>query len=79
MVEDFGSYSLIGQTQDDAAGEAFDKIAKMLGLGYPGGALIEKLASQVNFYDFFSYPRTKIHTIQSRSASPASRQPSCMI
>ncbi len=59
MVEDFGSYSLIGQTQDDAAGEAFDKIAKMLGLGYPGGALIEKLASQVNFYDFFSYPRTK--------------------
>lgn len=59
LVEDFGQYSLIGQTHDDAAGEAFDKIAKMLGLGYPGGALIEKLASQVNFYDFFSYPRTK--------------------
>ena len=59
IVKDFGVYELISQTQDDAAGEAFDKIAKMLGLGYPGGALIEKLAAQVNFQDFFSYPRTK--------------------
>ncbi|MFA5306959.1 MAG: tRNA (adenosine(37)-N6)-threonylcarbamoyltransferase complex transferase subunit TsaD [Candidatus Babeliales bacterium] len=59
IVKDFGVYELISQTQDDAAGEAFDKIAKMLGLGYPGGALIEKLAAQVNFHDFFSYPRTK--------------------
>ncbi|MFA6263519.1 MAG: tRNA (adenosine(37)-N6)-threonylcarbamoyltransferase complex transferase subunit TsaD [Candidatus Babeliales bacterium] len=58
-VKDFGNYELIGQTHDDAAGEAFDKIAKMLGLGYPGGAVIEKLAAQVNFHDFFSYPRTK--------------------
>jgi N6-L-threonylcarbamoyladenine synthase len=58
-ITDFGSYELIGQTHDDAAGEAFDKIAKMLGLGYPGGALIEKLAAQVQFQDFFSYPRTK--------------------
>ncbi len=38
----------MGQTRDDAAGEAFDKVAKMLGLGYPGGAIIEKLAEKGN-------------------------------
>lgn len=59
MVKDFGEYELIGQTLDDAAGEAFDKVAKMMGMPYPGGALIEKLASQVDFQDFFSYPRSK--------------------
>ena len=59
LVEDFGKYKILGETIDDAAGEAFDKIAKVLGFGYPGGAVIEKLASQVQFTDFFSYPRTK--------------------
>lgn len=44
MVEDFGEYRLLGATRDDAAGEAFDKIAKLLGLGYPGGPIIEQLA-----------------------------------
>lgn len=39
-------FELMGQTRDDAAGEAFDKVAKMLGLGYPGGAVIEKLAQK---------------------------------
>ncbi|SMD03709.1 O-sialoglycoprotein endopeptidase [Desulfocicer vacuolatum DSM 3385] len=39
-------FELMGQTRDDAAGEAFDKVAKMLGLGYPGGAVIEKLAAK---------------------------------
>jgi tRNA N6-adenosine threonylcarbamoyltransferase len=43
-VQDFGRYVLLGQTLDDAAGEAFDKVAKLLGLGYPGGAIIEELA-----------------------------------
>lgn len=47
-VSDFLSFNLIGQTIDDAAGEAFDKGAKLLGLPYPGGALIEKLAAQHN-------------------------------
>lgn len=46
LVEEFGKYILLGSTVDDAAGEAFDKIAKMLGLPYPGGPLIEKLASK---------------------------------
>lgn len=60
LVKGFGNYELIGSTLDDAAGEAFDKIGKILGFGYPCGAVIEKLASEVNFHDFFNYPRTKI-------------------
>ncbi|HUQ26744.1 MAG TPA: tRNA (adenosine(37)-N6)-threonylcarbamoyltransferase complex transferase subunit TsaD [Burkholderiales bacterium] len=43
-VEGVGSYQLLGETQDDAAGEAFDKTAKLLGLGYPGGPALERLA-----------------------------------
>ncbi|MGD8824510.1 MAG: tRNA (adenosine(37)-N6)-threonylcarbamoyltransferase complex transferase subunit TsaD [Myxococcales bacterium] len=45
-VEAFGEITLLGQTRDDAAGEAFDKAAKLLGLGYPGGPIIDKLAAQ---------------------------------
>lgn len=44
LVRDFGDYALLGSTRDDAAGEAFDKIAKVLGLGYPGGPVIDNLA-----------------------------------
>jgi N6-L-threonylcarbamoyladenine synthase len=61
IVDDFGEYEVIARTLDDAAGEAFDKIAKVLGLGYPGGGALEKLAAQVNFQDFFKYPRTKVN------------------
>jgi N6-L-threonylcarbamoyladenine synthase len=43
-VEDWGRYRLLGETQDDAAGEAFDKVGTLLGLGYPAGAAIERLA-----------------------------------
>ena len=57
LIEDFGKYEILGQTLDDAAGEAFDKIAKFIGLSYPGGPIIETLARQVNFHDFFHYPR----------------------
>lgn len=59
LVHDFGNYELLGETADDAAGEAFDKIAKLLGLPYPGGPAIEKLAAQVDFKDFFHYPRLR--------------------
>lgn len=59
IIEDFGKYTMIANTEDDAAGEAFDKVAKMLGYTYPGGARIEKMASSVGFQDFFHYPRTK--------------------
>ncbi len=44
-VDGIGCYSLLGRTVDDAAGEAFDKVAKMLGLGYPGGPIIDRLAA----------------------------------
>jgi len=59
VVSDFGQYELIGQTLDDAAGEAFDKVAKVLGLAYPGGAYIERYAKENNFCDSCHYPRTK--------------------
>jgi len=44
-VDGFGQYEILGQTLDDAAGEAFDKVAKIMGLPYPGGAVIDRLAS----------------------------------
>lgn len=47
-VLDFGEHHLLGQTRDDAAGEAFDKVAKYLNLGYPGGGIIDKLAKEGN-------------------------------
>lgn len=48
LMADFGKYKLIGQTLDDAVGECFDKVAKMLDLGYPGGAVVSKLAQEGN-------------------------------
>ncbi len=48
LVEEVGKYQILGGTSDDALGEAFDKVAKMMGLGYPGGPKLEKLAKQGN-------------------------------
>ena len=48
LASDFGHYKLLGRTRDDAAGESFDKVGKMLGLPYPGGPAIEKLAQNGN-------------------------------
>jgi N6-L-threonylcarbamoyladenine synthase len=48
QIEKIGSYKIIAQTQDDALGEALDKAARMLGLGYPGGAILEKMARKGN-------------------------------
>lgn len=48
LVKKMGSYKLVGATRDDAAGEAFDKVAKLLGLGYPGGPAISRAAKQGN-------------------------------
>jgi N6-L-threonylcarbamoyladenine synthase len=55
-VKDWGKYELLGKTRDDAPGEAFDKVAKVLGLSYPGGPAIEK-ASQDGDKGFFKFPR----------------------
>jgi N6-L-threonylcarbamoyladenine synthase len=53
LMSDFGKYELLGETLDDAAGEAFDKVGRMLGIGYPGGPVIEQLAKEgdENTYD----------------------------
>jgi len=56
LVEGFQRFVVLGQTRDDAAGEAFDKAAKLLELGYPGGVVIDRLAKQGN-HDAFPFPR----------------------
>lgn len=63
LVHGFGNYTVIGHTTDDAAGEAFDKIAKLINLPYPGGPVIEKLATEQQFQDFFKYPRSNTKTL----------------
>lgn len=60
-VPEFGRYTLLGETVDDAAGEAFDKSAKLLGLGYPGGPALARLAAFGN-PDAFDLPRPKLHS-----------------
>ncbi len=59
VVKDYGEYDIIGQTRDDAAGEAFDKVARAIGLGYPGGPKIDKAAREGN-PDAFTFPQAKI-------------------
>lgn len=56
LVRGVGKYEMIGQTLDDSAGEAYDKVAKMLGLGYPGGPVVDKRAQSGNPYAF-AFPR----------------------
>ncbi|MFA7283077.1 MAG: tRNA (adenosine(37)-N6)-threonylcarbamoyltransferase complex transferase subunit TsaD [Candidatus Omnitrophota bacterium] len=59
-LKDFSAIRLLGQTRDDACGEAFDKVAKIMGLGYPGGPLIEKIAGQGDKQKIkFSFPGMK--------------------
>lgn len=57
-VKDYGEYEVIGQTRDDAAGEAYDKVARALGLGYPGGPKIDKLSKEGN-PNAIEFPRAK--------------------
>ena len=59
-VKDYGVYEVIGQTRDDAAGEAYDKVARALGLGYPGGPKIDKLAREGN-PDSIAFPKANFH------------------
>ena len=55
-VKDYGQYEILGRTRDDASGEAFDKIARAMGLGYPGGPIIDKLAKTGN-KEAIDFPR----------------------
>lgn len=58
-VKDYGEYEIIGRTRDDAAGEAFDKVARAVGLGYPGGPKVDKLAKEGN-PDAIKFPRAHV-------------------
>lgn len=60
VVKDYGEYEIIGRTRDDAAGEAFDKVARAIGLGYPGGPKIDKLVAKEGNPDAIRFPRAKV-------------------
>ncbi|CAL1241401.1 tRNA (adenosine(37)-N6)-threonylcarbamoyltransferase complex transferase subunit TsaD [Candidatus Methylocalor cossyra] len=86
-VEGIGRYQILGESLDDAAGEAFDKVAKMLGLGYPGGPELARLAEEgrAHRFDFprpmidrpdldFSFSGLKTHTLVTLAGSAGTRQ-----
>ena len=58
-VSDYGEYEILGRTEDDAAGEAFDKVARAIGLGYPGGPKIDKVSKEGN-PEAIKFPRAKV-------------------
>lgn len=65
LMQDYLKYTIIGQTRDDAVGEAFDKVARILGLPYPGGPQISKLAEKARedgIQSMFTFPRPMIHS-----------------
>ncbi len=59
FIAEPGAYQLVGRTRDDAAGEAYDKVAKLLGLGYPGGPVIDRMAREGRD-DRFKFPATRL-------------------
>ena len=59
IVKDYGEFEILGRTHDDAAGEAFDKVARAIGLGYPGGPKVDKLSKEGN-PNAIEFPRAKI-------------------
>lgn len=59
IVKDYGEFEILGRTRDDAAGEAFDKVARAIGLGYPGGPKIDRLSKQGNAYAM-DFPKAKV-------------------
>ena len=59
IVKDYGKYEIVGRTRDDAAGEAFDKVARAIGLGYPGGPKIDRVSKEGN-PDAIVFPRAKV-------------------
>ena len=62
LMKDYGKYKLVGQTVDDAVGEAYDKVARILNLGYPGGPIISKKANQYKDKDNLNFPRPMKNT-----------------
>lgn len=69
VVKDYGKYEILGRTRDDAAGEAFDKVARAIGLGYPGGPKIDKLAKkEIRWRFHFQKQKLQMHHMISVSA-----------
>jgi len=60
-IEGYGAYTILGQTRDDAAGEAFDKVGKLLGLPYPGGPVIDRLAQEGDPKKY-AFPRSMLNS-----------------
>jgi N6-L-threonylcarbamoyladenine synthase len=59
-MKDYGEFEMLGQTMDDAAGEAYDKVARAIGLGYPGGPKIDKVSKEGN-PEAIRFPRANFH------------------
>lgn len=59
-MKDYGEFEVLGETRDDAAGEAFDKVARAIGLGYPGGPKIDKISKEGN-EEAIKFPRANFH------------------
>ena len=60
LVKEYGKYEILGRTRDDAAGEAYDKVARAIGLGYPGGPKIDRIAKEGN-PDAIQFPKAKVN------------------
>ena len=60
VVKEYGKYEILGRTRDDAAGEAYDKVARAIGLGYPGGPKIDRIAKEGN-PDAIQFPKAKVN------------------
>ena len=61
VVKDYGEYEILGRTRDDAAGEAFDKVARAIGLGYPGGPKIDKICKTQGNPHAIAFPQAKVN------------------
>jgi N6-L-threonylcarbamoyladenine synthase len=62
LFKDHLTYEILGETRDDAAGEALDKAARILGFGYPGGPVIERMSHEVGNVDKYKFPRPMLHS-----------------
>jgi len=76
-VKDYTDFEILGKTRDDAIGEAFDKVARVIGLGYPGGPKIDELAKQGKAV--ISLPTPKLKPVEADSISARSRAVSMIL
>jgi len=70
LIKDHGKYETLGKTRDDAAGEAFDKVARFLGLGFPGGPIIDRISKEGNPHAV-EFPRAMLAPSASKGLAPS--------